>query len=60
MKTKTGEPLPNPGGDEAVKMGCTCPVLENCRGRGYTGMSDCFVFTLNCPVHMPLEGEEKV
>lgn len=32
--------IPNPGSDAAIKMGCTCPVLDNAHGRddetGYT------------------------
>ena len=29
-------PAPTPGSDEAVKSGCTCPVLDNARGAGLT------------------------
>jgi hypothetical protein len=25
---------PNPGSEQALKQGCTCPVLENAHGRG--------------------------
>ena len=25
---------PNPGSDAAIKQGCTCPVLDNSRGKG--------------------------
>lgn len=25
---------PNPGSQEAVKLGCQCPVLDNAHGRG--------------------------
>jgi hypothetical protein len=28
---------PNPGSDEAVKRGCTCPRMDNCRGAGVYG-----------------------
>ena len=43
-----GDPIPNPGSDEAVARGCTCPVLDNGRGRAgppwwYSG---------DCPVHV--------
>lgn len=29
--------IPAPGSAKAVKMGCTCPVLDNAHGRGYMG-----------------------
>lgn len=43
--------VPNPGSPEAVEAGCTCPVLDNARGRGYMGVDGTFIFTSNCPVH---------
>lgn len=50
--------IPNPGSDEAVEQGCTCPVFDNGRGRGlYGGMTHpesgrpLFVFDLDCPLH---------
>lgn len=45
---------PNPGSDEAVALGCTCPVLDNGRGKGYMGQPGIYVYTVGCPVH-PLE-----
>jgi hypothetical protein len=30
----TPERTPNPGSDEAVKLGCTCPVEDNKHGDG--------------------------
>lgn len=46
---------PNPGSPEAVKMGCECPVMDNCRGRGAGSSrdSDNPVFWINgaCPIH---------
>ena len=45
------EKIPNPGTEEAIKMGCTCPVIDNNYGKGYMGMKDTFVYTSNCPVH---------
>jgi hypothetical protein len=42
---------PNPGSEEAQKMGCSCPVLENSNGRGYMGMEDVFVYRQGCPIH---------
>lgn len=26
--------IPNPGSEEAIKQGCSCPVLDNNHGRG--------------------------
>jgi hypothetical protein len=26
--------IPNPGSDEAIERGCTCPVLDNAHGAG--------------------------
>lgn len=50
---------PNPGSDEAIKLGCKCPVLDNARGRGYMGGvknadgSTAFVYSAACPLHWP-------
>ena len=45
---------PTPGSDEALDLGCTCPVLDNGRGRGAevdeTGKVR-FWYTEGCPVH---------
>ena len=41
----------NPGSKEAIEAGCTCPVLDNGRGRGYYGQPGVFVYTVGCPVH---------
>jgi hypothetical protein len=48
---------PNPGSEEAVSMGCTCPVMDNGYGRGYmggvkdAGGNTVFVVSEVCPVH---------
>jgi hypothetical protein len=48
---------PNPGSEEAVKIGCTCPRMDNAYGRGYMGgVKDeyggtVFVINMDCPVH---------
>ena len=26
--------IPNPGSDEAIEQGCTCPVMDNNHGEG--------------------------
>lgn len=40
---------PNPGSDTAIKMGCTCPILDNNRGEGITGRL--FWINQKCPIH---------
>ena len=46
------EEVPNPGSDEAVAMGCICPVMDNCYGRGYlVAGSGSFCIRTNCPIH---------
>ena len=40
-----------PGSEEALTAGCKCPVLDNCRGKGYMGIPSLFVYSENCPVH---------
>lgn len=49
---------PNPGSDDAIKIGCSCPVIDNCHGRGYMGGglldesgNTVFVINCDCPVH---------
>lgn len=50
----------NPGSDEAIAAGCTCPVIDNGYGRGCMGgVKDdqgrtVFVIFSDCPLH----GEE--
>jgi len=48
MSEKT---LPPPGSDEAIAMGCTCPVMDNGRGTGYLGQKNIFVMSASCPIH---------
>lgn len=42
---------PNPGSDEAIKLGCTCPVLDN--HHGHIGIDNARGFWVNgdCPLH---------
>ena len=43
---------PTPGSDEAIRQGCTCPVLDNQYGQGYYGgPSGTFVYSGLCPLH---------
>lgn len=48
--------IPNPGSDEAVKQGCTCPVLDNYHGEGIPygkSKEHCFWVNEGCPLHKP-------
>lgn len=45
--------VPTPGSKEAVDQGCTCPVFDNAKGRGYLGIAGIFVFSETCPLHAP-------
>jgi len=49
---------PNPGSDEAVKLGCTCPVLDNAHGGGALGKPDQFWVTEGCPLHSTEENHD--
>lgn len=49
---------PNPGSDAAIAIGCTCPVMDNGRGRGYMGVAGLFVYSAACPVHGGKEAGE--
>jgi len=50
------EEKPTPGSDEAVKQGCTCPVLDNARGKGFMMQGErCFWYSGDCPVHVRRE-----
>jgi hypothetical protein len=46
-------PTPNPGSEEARKLGCKCPVMDNHGGQGVpVGNGDfMFWYTVDCPVH---------
>ena len=44
---------PTPGSDAAVAQGCTCPTMDNGRGRGHYGDGDKYGFVMSgdCPLH---------
>lgn len=45
---------PNPGSNEALNKGCTCPVLDNGHGKGVQTDSDgkpMFWINEHCPLH---------
>ncbi len=46
---------PPPGSPEATKQGCTCPIFDNCKGRG-CGLTDkdgepLYYIHKRCPLH---------
>ena len=43
----------NPGSDEAVEQGCTCPVLDNGHGNQKLGDTRGFWITEGCTLHAP-------
>lgn len=43
--------IPNPGSDEAIDLGCSCPIMDNSYGEGYMGMEDVFVYNAGCSLH---------
>ena len=54
---------PNPGSDEAIKIGCKCAVMDNGHGLGcgYKDEAGNPLFWINelCPVHWPIVIEKK-
>ena len=46
--------IPNPGTQDAIDMGCTCPVIDNHYGKG-TPLDDdggvAFWYVQECPIH---------
>jgi hypothetical protein len=54
--------VPNPGSDEAHAKGCTCPRMDNGRGRGAYIREDGrpeFWITEGCPIHhIPADMED--
>lgn len=48
------QPVLKPGSDAAIDAGCTCPVMDNRRGRGkWTDANGvvCYVISGDCPLH---------
>lgn len=43
--------IPNPGSDEALRQGCTCPVLDNGHGDEELGRIRGFWINAECPLH---------
>jgi len=54
---------PNPGSDEAVRLGCTCAIMDNHHGRGMTSgygtpEEPAFWITEGCPLHAVAREED--
>lgn len=54
--SEPSNPPPNPGSDEALDQGCTCPVIDNRRGRGILGQ---FWIAEDCPIHAERESDHE-
>jgi len=57
VKIKMKKEVPNPGSNEAIEMGCTCPVLDNGHGKGSMYGEGLFWINQDCSVHG--KGEKK-
>lgn len=57
MESIVKESAMNPGSKEAVKNGCTCPVLDNAHGHGHLGHGGSFGWWID--VECPLHGQTK-
>lgn len=42
---------PAPGSPAAVRLGCSCPVIDNAHGEGYRGVPGSYVYVLDCRLH---------
>jgi len=51
MDIEKAEPIPNPGSEEAIDLGCSCPIMDNSYGEGYMGMEGVFVYNAGCSLH---------
>ena len=41
-----------PGSDIAIKLGCTCPPMDNNHGKGFKiEGKTCFYYQCGCPIH---------
>ena len=53
-----------PGSEEAIAVGCSCPVMDNAHGKGYMGgVTDdkgqtVYIFSVDCPLHGAGENED--
>ena len=51
MTIRAPKLTPNPGSDEAAKLGCTCPMIDNHHGLGAHGEGNQFWIADDCPLH---------
>ena len=42
--------LPNPGSDEAIALGCSCPVLDKNHGK-HVPWQGGYIIVRGCPAH---------
>lgn len=50
--------IPNPGSNDAIDAGCTCPVLDNGHGNEELGRIRGFWMRADCPLHGQGEDNE--
>lgn len=44
--------IPPPGHPDAADQGCTCPTMDNRRGRGYYAAKDgVYSYSMDCELH---------
>lgn len=53
------EGTPNPGSQEAIKIGCTCPVMDNNHGKFPPYPPDGWWNSGDCPIHPIKQGSDK-
>jgi hypothetical protein len=55
-----GGEVPAPGSEEARRLGCTCPVVDNERGRGFQINGQTVYWQVEgCPLHeQDVEGSD--
>jgi len=52
--------VPPPGSDEALLLGCSCPVMDNYHGQGWFAHGERqFMVAMDCPLHSPENEKEK-
>lgn len=53
LRRQSATGTPNPGSDAAVKLGCSCPRMDNGRGNPEIGRIRGFIVVVGCPLHSP-------
>lgn len=51
--------IPNPGSDEAIDAGCTCPIVCNYFGKGKPFTKE-FIYDKGCLIHKYPYNQNKV